>query len=410
MKNKALTGLRKKGTYNSLVNYLDGGQETIKYPDRLATQLKNSHQMSNLVDSEGKSWFEENKAQMRNFTEQQVKELVIKQNLQPHQTFQTQKIIEQGRQGKPRQPKETQRHENGLSHTATPQPQVYDMVSKDLDEKMEQQNDDIEAQYAFKKEQEAEKKKDIAQRFKMDLGEELPPYQKAFNQKKTKYDKSYSSTDKPDPDKDPEAAHEPKGKRGRPPKPKETVVPSIEATHEPKGKAGRPPKVLQTLGKPKDKAKAKAVAFEVDDEEMTEKERKKRENELPSPQKGQRKKRNKPTQEQANEDLRQLIDAMPKTKKEEEKPQEKTTIKRENKKFAKDYSNVRPQIAPTHIGIQRIRELFLEAKHRGKIPPSVYLDYEALYESWKGNKGNPGGKAADLKKLRELYTEHIYKK
>jgi hypothetical protein len=77
----------------------------------------------------------------------------------------------------------------------------------------------------------------------MDLGEELPPYQKAFKQKRTKYDKSSSSTDKPDPDKDPEATHEPKGKRGRPPKPKETIVPSIEATHEPKGKAGRPPKV-----------------------------------------------------------------------------------------------------------------------------------------------------------------------
>ncbi len=77
----------------------------------------------------------------------------------------------------------------------------------------------------------------------MDLGEELPPYQKAFKQKKTKYDKSYSSTDKPDPDNDPESTHEPKGKRGRPPNPKEPVVPSVEATHEPKGKAGRPPLV-----------------------------------------------------------------------------------------------------------------------------------------------------------------------
>ncbi len=124
-----------------------------------------------------------------------------------------------------------------------------------------------------------------------------------------KYDKSYSSTDKPDPDNDPESTHEPKGKVGRPPKPKETHVPSIEATHEPRGKVGRPPKVVQTLikpnvvAKPKAKAKAKAVAFEVDDEEMTEKERKKRENELPSPQKGQRKKRNKLTKEQLNEKI-----------------------------------------------------------------------------------------------------------
>ncbi len=188
MKDKALAGLRNKDTYNSLVRYFDGGQETVKYPDRLATQLKNSHQMSNLVDSEGKSWFEENKAQMVNFTEQQVKEVLIKQHLRPRQTFTERQIIEQelnAKQGKPRRPKETQRHEIGLSHTPTPRPQVYDMVSNDLDEKMEQHNDDIEAQHAFKKEQEAEKKKDIAQRFKMDLGEELQPYQKAFKQKKT---------------------------------------------------------------------------------------------------------------------------------------------------------------------------------------------------------------------------------
>ncbi len=133
----------------------------MQYPDRLATQLKNSHQMSNLVDSEWKSWFEENKTQMRNFTEQKVKGLVTKQTLQPRQTLAERQIIEPElnvKQGRPRRPKETQRHEIGLSHTPTPQPQVYDMVSNDLDEKMEQQTDDIEAQYAFKKEQEAEKK------------------------------------------------------------------------------------------------------------------------------------------------------------------------------------------------------------------------------------------------------------
>ena len=60
----------------------------------------------------------------------------------------------------------------------------------------------------------------------MDLGEGLPPYQKAFKQKRTKYDKSSSSTDKPDP----ESTDEPKGKRGRPPKPKETIIPTISKT------------------------------------------------------------------------------------------------------------------------------------------------------------------------------------
>jgi hypothetical protein len=89
--NISLRELRKKDTYNSLVWYLDGGQETIRYPDRLATQLKNSHQMNNLLDDEGKGWFEENKEHMRRFTEQQVHDVVVKETLEDGQPFQEQK-------------------------------------------------------------------------------------------------------------------------------------------------------------------------------------------------------------------------------------------------------------------------------------------------------------------------------
>ncbi len=38
--NNMLKGLRKRDSYNSLVGYLDGGQERMMYPDRLATLLK----------------------------------------------------------------------------------------------------------------------------------------------------------------------------------------------------------------------------------------------------------------------------------------------------------------------------------------------------------------------------------
>ncbi len=43
-----------------------------------------------------------------------------------------------------------------------------------------------------------------------------------------------------------------------------------------------------------------------------------------------------------------------------------------------------------------------EANNKGKISASVYLDYQALYGSWKGNKGNMEAKASDLKKLKSL--------
>ncbi len=97
MKDKTLLkGLRTRATYDKLAGYLDGGQETLKYPDRLATQLQNSYQISNLVDSEGKGWFQENKEQMRNFTEQPVKDILIKANLESGQTYQQEKILRQG--------------------------------------------------------------------------------------------------------------------------------------------------------------------------------------------------------------------------------------------------------------------------------------------------------------------------
>jgi DNA topoisomerase VI subunit A len=44
--------------------------------------------MNNLLDDEGKGWFEENKEQQRRFTEQQIHEVLIKENLQEGQTFQ----------------------------------------------------------------------------------------------------------------------------------------------------------------------------------------------------------------------------------------------------------------------------------------------------------------------------------
>ncbi len=92
-----LKRLRKRDTYNSLVGYLDGGQERMRYHNRLASQLANSYQLSNIVDSERKSWFQENNEQMRNFTEQQVQEVLIKENLQPGQTLEEEKILQRQR-------------------------------------------------------------------------------------------------------------------------------------------------------------------------------------------------------------------------------------------------------------------------------------------------------------------------
>ena len=46
-------GLKKKETYDEIVDYLMNKQEKIKMPNRLAKQLRNSPQLSNVLDGDG---------------------------------------------------------------------------------------------------------------------------------------------------------------------------------------------------------------------------------------------------------------------------------------------------------------------------------------------------------------------
>ena len=46
-------GLKRRQTYEEIIDYLQYGQERIKYPNRAATQLRNSPELTNLLDGEG---------------------------------------------------------------------------------------------------------------------------------------------------------------------------------------------------------------------------------------------------------------------------------------------------------------------------------------------------------------------
>ena len=46
-------GLRKRESYDEIIDYIQNKQEKIKFPDRVAMQLRNSPQLSNLLDSGG---------------------------------------------------------------------------------------------------------------------------------------------------------------------------------------------------------------------------------------------------------------------------------------------------------------------------------------------------------------------
>ena len=46
-------GLKKRESYNEIVDYLENKQEKINYPNRFAKQIRNSPELSNLLDGEG---------------------------------------------------------------------------------------------------------------------------------------------------------------------------------------------------------------------------------------------------------------------------------------------------------------------------------------------------------------------
>ena len=58
-------GLRERPSYDELIGYLQYGQEKISYPNRFAKQLRETPQLSNLLDGEGFSVNDINDQQIR---------------------------------------------------------------------------------------------------------------------------------------------------------------------------------------------------------------------------------------------------------------------------------------------------------------------------------------------------------
>ena len=68
------------------------------------------------------------------------------------------------------------------------------------------------------------------------------------------------------------------------------------------------------------------------------------------------------------------------------------------------------QLTPSVIGIQKVREEFLEARNKGKLSNEDYSEYLKLYDSWTSLKGNKQAKKEKLEGLRALYKKSIYRK
>ena len=71
-------GLRKRESYDEIIDYLENKQERIKYPNRLAKQIRNSPQLSNLLDNGGEGIVQMEEQQSNAMKEEQ-KEHAIRQ-------------------------------------------------------------------------------------------------------------------------------------------------------------------------------------------------------------------------------------------------------------------------------------------------------------------------------------------
>ena len=65
-------GLRKRESYNEIVDYLENKQEKISYPNRFAKQIRNSPELSNLLDGEGMGQVEMEEQQMKAMEHEQA--------------------------------------------------------------------------------------------------------------------------------------------------------------------------------------------------------------------------------------------------------------------------------------------------------------------------------------------------
>ena len=70
-------GLRRRESYDDIVDYLENKQEHIKYPNRLAKQLRESPQLSNLLDGAGMGVVEMQEHEMNKIKHEQAEHAVI---------------------------------------------------------------------------------------------------------------------------------------------------------------------------------------------------------------------------------------------------------------------------------------------------------------------------------------------
>ena len=80
------------------------------------------------------------------------------------------------------------------------------------------------------------------------------------------------------------------------------------------------------------------------------------------------------------------------------------------KKIEERQYNNRQEHPRSTIGVQRLREEFVNAKNKDMITKEQYEQFDSAYKTWFASKGNDGKKKQMLKQMREVYKLHLWQK
>ena len=371
-------GLREKPNYDELINFLQNKQEKIVYPDRFAKRIRESPQLSNLLDGEGFDINDIKDQQIRQMKEFQVQQAMIQADGDAkllntmNKKMQTLPTNPVGKKVSGMQTDEPARKTKGVQVEDT---QYFDMA---MDDRVADVNEQIETELDKNTGNQEQKRVNIVNILQSHLGE-ITQQQTDFVHQLIQPDSGGASssglassstaiqpvkkTTTKQSKKDPETAVEPKGKAGRPKKDTDARMEQLEQQSTPEkrdrkesnGNGDNPPKAKQKTKKERQLEKLALEEERKYSPETTQPE--------PKSPKG--------------------------VKKTIEKPK---------------------QIAPSQIGIQKVREELEQAKIAGKLDTQDTSAYMILYDEWKNAKGNQKVKKEKLNALREIYKRVIYKK
>jgi len=71
---------------------------------------------------------------------------------------------------------------------------------------------------------------------------------------------------------------------------------------------------------------------------------------------------------------------------------------------------IQKPVGASTIGVQRLREEFVNAKNKEMITKEQYEQFDSAYKTWFASKGNDGKKKQMLKQMREVYKLHLWQK